>query len=533
MVVPFRGRMELKKFIYFYLLAKPGSVQLIHQMKYSTFLRLCIVFASLVSTGGLHAQSYSYWTQNFNEESSLLAGAVVGGGSGPSAIYFNPAAIAAGGKSVFSFNASLFSLGFYNMNNALGTDIDLTFSKLVVQPRFISLLLQPKWNRDVSMEVAVFNNASFDLTMNDVVDRQMDILPQLPGDERYHALYRFWNKYRDDWLGIGGAWRVNQNLLVGLSWFGTIKSLKYEQQVDIDAMPLRDTIFDGTEAIPFYSANYTNTEAVRFNDYRMLLKGGILYTGDRLSIGATIKTPSLRIYSDGKRVYRKEKQSNIMDESGEDFREDYVIVDAQVKKAVKTNFKEPFSIAAGFVLHNDDESNSGFLTLEYFSSIKPYTIVSTPVNPSITTEKIFNSMSNKEWLSFAHAARPVFNVAIGYRQKIAENLLLLTGFKTDLNYRRGADYQSYEDFNRMQALEINLYYVSVGLRLNIRGNELITGLNYGFGNDQGRTQLINLSDPVEYNHEEGKALMGTRQNNMDVIYNSISLYFGANLKFMD
>jgi hypothetical protein len=321
--------------------------------------------------------------------------------------------------------------------------------------------------------------------------------------------------------------------MLGLSWFGTLKSLRYEQQIDIEAMPLQDTIFDGNEAIPFYSASYVNTEAVRFNDYRMLLKCGMLYTGSNLSIGATFKTPSLQVYSDGKRVTRKEKQSNIIDDSGEDFREDYVIVDAQVKKAVTTNFKEPFSIAAGFVLNNDDESKSGFLTLEYFSKIDPYTIISAPVNPNITTEQIFNAMSNKEWLSFAHAAKPVLNVAVGYRQQIAENLLLLTGFKTDLNYRKGADYQSYEDFNKMQALEINLYYVSLGLRLNIRGNELITGLNYGFGYEHGRTQFINLSDPVEYNHEEGKALMGTRENNMNVIYNSISLYFGANLRFLN
>jgi hypothetical protein len=501
-------------------------------MNFSALLRISIFFSCLATANGLHAQSYSYWTQNFNEESSLLSGAVVGGGSGPSAIYFNPAAIAAGGKSVFSFNASLFSLGFYNMTNALGTDMDLKFSKLVVQPRFISLLIQPKWNKDVSMEVAVFNNASYDLTMNDVVDRQFDILPHLPGDERYHAFYRFWNKYRDDWFGIGGAWRISPELLLGLSWFGTIKSLRYERQVDIEAMPLQDTIFDGPQAIPFYSANYVNTEAVRFNDYRMLLKGGMLYTGSNLSFGLTFKTPSLQVYSDGKRAYRKEKQSNIMDDSGEDFREDYVIVDAQVKKDVTTNFKEPFSIAAGIVLNNDEVSKSGFLTLEFFSKINPYTIISAPVNPNITTEQIFNSMSNKEWLSFAHAAKPVINIAIGYRQKIAEDLLLLTGFKTDLNYRKGADYQSYESYNKMQALEINLYYVTLGLRLNIRGNELITGLNYGFGYEQGRTQFINLSDPVEYNPEEGKALQGTRQNNMSVLHNSISLYFGANLSFM-
>jgi hypothetical protein len=502
------------------------------QNQLRTVFYFCSLSVCLLQSFRLHAQSYSYWTQNFNEESSLLSGAVVGGGSGPGAIYYNPAIIAAGGKSMFSFNASLFSLGFYNLKNALGNGIDLKTSKLVVQPRFISLLLQPKWNRDVSMEVAIFNNASYEVTLHHSMDRQMDILPHLPGDERYHALYRFWNRYSDDWLGIGGAWRATPDILFGLSWFGIVKSLKYEHEVDIEAMPLQDTIFDGEEAIPFYSASFMTSEAVKFNDYRMLLKLGMLYTKSRLSIGLTFKTPSFRIYSDGKKVYRKEKQSNITGESRDDFREDYVILDAQQKKAVKTNFKEPFSIAAGFKLNNHDESTTGFLTLEYYAGISPYTMVSAPVNPNITTEQIFNSMGNKEWLSFAHAAKPVINIAIGYRQKIAENLLFLAGFKTDLNYRKGVDYQSFAGYNKMKALEINVFHVTGGLRLNIRGHELITGLNYGFGYEQGRTQFINLAEPVEYNPEEGKALQGTRQNNMNVIHNSISLYFGANFSFM-
>jgi hypothetical protein len=84
----------------------------------------------------------------------------------------------------------------------------------------------------------------------------------------------------------------------------------------------------------------------------------------------------------------------------------------------------------------------------------------------------------------------------------------------------------------MEALEINMYYLSTGLRLNIRGSELVTGLNYGFGYEQGRTQFINFSDPLEYNPDEQKALQGTRQQDVKVIHHSISLFFGANLSFM-
>ena len=502
-------------------------------MKARIVLKHCILFLCLVQIDSLQGQSYSYWTQNFNEESSLLSGAVVGGGSGPSAIYFNPAAIAAGGKTMFSINASLFSLEFYSMKNALGNGIDLNSSKFIIQPRFISFLLQPKWNKDISMEVAIFNNATYDLTLDNTEDRLTDIISSLPGDERYFATFRYWNKYRDDWLGIGGAWRASENILLGISWFGTIKTLKYERDIDIEAMPLLDTVYADGEPIPFYSANWHSSELLKFNDYRMLLKFGMLYTGSRLSIGFTLKTPSMHVYSDGKRVSRKEKQSNIMDRSGEDFRRDFVIADAQEKKTISTNYKDPLSLAIGLMLNNHDESSTGFLTLEYFSKVAPYKMISAPVNSNMTTEGIFEEMDNKEWLSYAHAAKPVFNIAIGYRKKIAENLVFLCGFKTDLNSRKGVDYESYSGYNTLRALDLNAYHVSAGLRLNIRGHELVTGLNYGFGHEKRRKQFLNLSDPVEFNQEEGRALQGTRQNNMTVTHNAISLYFGANLRFLN
>ena len=498
-----------------------------------TVLNLSIVLLCLVQFDSLQGQSYSYWTQNFNEESSLLSGAVVGGGSGASAIYFNPAVIAAGGKTMFSINASLFSLEFYSLKNAMGNGIDLNSSKFIIQPRFVSILVQPKWNENVSMEVAIFNNASYDLTLTHTEDRLTDIIPSLPGDERYYATFRYWNKYRDDWLGIGGAWRASPNILLGISWFGTIKSLKYEKEIDIEAMPLLDTVIAVEGPIPFYSANWQSSEKVRFNDYRMIIKAGMLYSGSRLSIGFTLKTPSIYVYSDGKRVLRKEKQSNIMEESGEDFMSDFVIADSQEKKTISTNFRDPLSMAVGVMLNNHDESSTGFLTLEYFSKLDPYKMISVPVNPNMTTREIFEKMDNKEWLSFSHAAKPVFNIAIGYRKNIAENLVFLCGFKTDLNSRKGVDYKSYSGYNTIQALDLNVYHVSAGLRLNIKGHELVTGLNYGFGYEKGRTQFINLSDPVEFNLDEGKALQGTTQNNMTVTHNSISLYFGANLRFLD
>ena len=525
--------LKLKNFNYFYFVAIPDITP-----AKEAFMRLKAIFFYIILSicvlqiNQLQAQSYGFWTQNFNEESSLLSGAVVAGGSGPSAIYFNPAAIVAGGKSMFSINASLFSVDFYNLKNALGEGIDLESSKFLIQPRFISLLVQPKWNENISLELALFNNESYEVTLTNTVDENIDILQYLPGTERYYAFYHFRNKYRDDWLAVGGAWKVSEELLLGLSWYGGIKTLNYEVETDIEAMPLSDTIYIGGEAVPFYSATWQSVEFVKFNDYRMSLKLGMIYKKPRFSFGITLKTPSVRVYSDGKKVLKKEKQANIMSEGGQDFMPEYTIVDSKEKKEVTTNFKDPLSVALGVMFNTPDKKHTGFLTTEFFGWIDPYNIVSAQVNPSISPVETFESPGHPDWLTFAHAAKPIVNVAIGYRQLIAENLLLMGGFKTDLNYRKGVDYKSYSHINKMKALELNIFHVSAGFRLNIKNHELITGLNYAFGVEHGRTQFANYADPVEYNTIEGKALQGTRQNNMRVRYNSISLYLGANLSFL-
>jgi len=87
---------------------------------------------SLFGFAQLNAQSYNHWVRSFNEESSLLAGAVVGGGAGPSAIYYNPASISEIKESKLSVHASLFSFKFLNVKNALGDGIDLKWSTILV-----------------------------------------------------------------------------------------------------------------------------------------------------------------------------------------------------------------------------------------------------------------------------------------------------------------------------------------------------------------------------------------------------------------
>jgi hypothetical protein len=482
-------------------------------------------------SNAVFGQSHNYWTRSFNEESSLLSGAVVGGGAGPSAIYYNPALISEIKSSKLSFHASLFALNIYNSKNTLGEGIDLTSTKIQILPRFLSYMIKPKKNPNWSFEIAFLNNEIYELEAAESVDQNMDILTHLPGEERYFATFNFRNYFRDDWIGIGGSWNIRESLYLGASMFAVFRHLEYDNVLDIEAFPLSDSITVGGEFVPFYSATYQYSENIRFNDYRLLWKFGLMYQSSPWSIGLSVTSPSVHIFADGKRVYRKLKQANISDpETGEPL-PDFVVADLQDKDNVTVNFKSPLSVAAGVNYSFGEKSRVLYSTVEYFAGLDPYRIISANENPQLAGGTVFENINLSEWLTFVGGARPVLNVAVGYRSIVAENLMLLAGFRTDFNYRLGMDYSPLTEHKIIQGLDVDVYHLSGGLTLTVLGQDLILGIQYSIGAQGDQKQIYNLSDPVEFNYTESAALQGTRQNTMKTTYNSLSLYFGATLNF--
>lgn len=490
-----------------------------------------MLFVLQVLPGKGMAQSHNYWTRSFNEESSLLSGAVVGGGAGPAAIFYNPSSIAEINESKFSLHASLFSLNLYKVKNALGDGIDLDYMKALIEPRFMSYMIKPKKHPEWSFEIAFLNNENYHIEFTKSVDKNIDILQDIPGNERYFALFQYSNNYRDDWIGFGGSWKINPQLFVGASMFVSIKSMDYYYSLDIEAMP-SDSLTSTQEYLSFYSASYSEMDFVKYNDYRLLWKLGLLYKKDRFSIGLNISTPSLGgIYSDGKKVSKKVKQSNISNTETGELLPDYVIVDYQEKKEVVVNAKSPLSIAAGFTYFNHDKSKVFYTTIEYFNSIDPYRLIEANENPNLLYGSAFESLDHTEWLTFVEGAKPILNAAIGYRWTIRNDLMLLSGFRTDFNYRKNIDPNPFTERKLIKGLNVDLYHITSGLSWRIKGQDLMTGLQYSIGRSRNQEQFRNLSDPVEYNTEDNAPLQGTRTNTMSTFFNSLSFYFGATFNF--
>lgn len=486
---------------------------------------ILFVFLPCIISG----QSHNYWTRSFNEESSLLSGAVVGGGSGPSAIYYNPASISEVKASKFSLNASLFSVTGINARNALGDDLDLKTSKGNVEPRFVSYMIKSKRFKRWSFEVAFLNNENERLEVTSSIDKKINVLTNSPGDDRYFAFYNYRNQFRDDWIGFGASTKLNDRFIIGMSMFTCLKSLKYTNSIEIDAYPLSDSVKVAGNNNSFYVAGYEENYYLKFNNYRLLWKAGLLYKWESLSIGLAITTPSVGVYSDGKRVERHQGQSNITDPVTGEPMPDYLFADYEEKDSVKVSFKTPFSVSAGMTYDFNNGRRVLYLSMEYFFAVDPYRMVE--ANESELSGSGFEGDQYSDWLTYASGAKPVFNFAFGYSWTLNEKLLLKSGFRTDFNYQKNLDFGDFAGYSTVQKINLDRYYLTSGLSWEIFGQDIITGIQYSFGKSKDQKQIVNLSDPVEYNLTEQKALQGTRTNDMTTSLNAIVFYLGFSLNF--
>jgi hypothetical protein len=495
-------------------------------------MRKLTILIFLFSPWFLNAQFNNYWSYNFNEESSLIAGAVVGGGAGASAIFYNPAIISEISASKLSLNASLFAYDVNKAKNILGKGIDFESTRFYPIPRSVSYMHKPKNHPNWNLEFAYLNVANNEFSAVNYTEKDMDILTYLPGIEHYVAYTELKTVSRNDYFGAGGSIKLRKNLYLGSSMFVSVNSKYSLYQLDINSFPTKPLTGAQVEETPYYTASHVTQEMVKFNDYRLLWKLGMLYKQPRFSIGLNITTPSVGgIYSDGKKVMRQQSQNNITNPDTGEPMQNFLIIDYAEKKDVTVTAKSPFSMAAGCTFYSSDAKKVFYTTIEYFSNVDTYRMVKTDENKRLGEGSILENQDFSEWLTFVDGANPVFNVAVGYRSYLKNDLMLLSGFRTDFNYKKNNDSGPFNPDRSIKTIDVDFYHFTTGLTLRIKGQDITAGLQYSLGLSNNNKQLANVSDPVEFNFVEMSALQGTQTNTVQSIYNSFTLLLAASFNF--
>jgi hypothetical protein len=163
--------------------------------------------------------------------------------------------------------------------------------------------------------------------------------------------------------------------------------------------------------------------------------------------------------------------------------------------------------------------------------IDPYAMINT------TNSKFIGNLQIEDVagaMTYNARANSVLNVGIGFAQYVNEHLTINGGIKTDFNNLTGEDqkFLSYLSENpSLSNLYFDRFHIIAGPRLDVKKFGFVLGLQYSWGREENLYNILNLSEPVEYNPETGLALQGVRSNNMSVSYNEFSFFFGISYGF--
>jgi hypothetical protein len=318
-------------------------------MKY-IFISLIFILFTLKTK----AQPNRYWSVSFNTEASLLAGAVVGGGSDITSLYYNPAGISEIEEKKIILNTNLFRIDYEKYNNILNRNNQVNDWGFRVQPRYISYIYRSQKKRKLSWQFAAFNrdmdfksfSSGYEKNINNTEVRSFD----------------YFYDYSDYWGGLGASYEINEKLKIGLGAFISIKNLYYNVYQYYEKY--NDTVKTNSE-YDLYTDAY---ERISMYNVRGLAKIGIRYTPfEKLTIGMNFTSPSFKFFGNGDIKRQITFSSNTDSTINNAYEEFLPYREAQIK--------DPMSISAGMTYKINPKSIFYFST-EWFRAIKSYEIIS-------------------------------------------------------------------------------------------------------------------------------------------------------------
>jgi len=475
------------------------------------------------------AQSDHYWSQNFNVGSSLLSGAVVGGKAGVSAIYYNPAQIGHDSTLNFAFSVNLVSLQFYNIKNFAGDGVDMYKFNFKIQPKFISYVYQPGKSDKLFVEFSFLSRASDEVGFNVEHSTRLNIIKRMDGEENYTGTLVSNRIYNDSWFGAGASYKLNSNWSFGTSLFSSIKSMDYIYNESMLAYQTADSIFVNGVLEPYYFAESNYSERLKYWYLSLIPKIGLHYLSNNqaFGFGLNLTLPNIDLYGEAE-IDKNITRSGVHDDDVDSFTDELVMLEAERK--VRTTLKDPFSVSFGIFIRSKDQRSVGLISAEYFNEIPVYRITNNLNQLTNSNDAIKALFEGKDVMNFYYKAAPVTNISLGFMQHFSEKFSLLGGFRTD--FSSASEIGGELEANKPKTFKINTdkFHLTGGPYLQWEKFNLFLGLQYTFSKVDNLEQIINFTEPLEYNPNSGESLQGVRDNTMRVNYNEISLFFGISYK---
>jgi hypothetical protein len=445
-------------------------------MKKALLLNLVIIILQV----SLTAQENNYWNIQYGTRSTLLGGSVIGSVSDLSATFYNPGAIALFPDVKFILSAQVYQMDNFTIKDGAAEGKDLDYSSIVPSPNFVAFDLGFDFLGDDRLAFSILTRQNSNLEFSTRIIDSLEVIESSPGKESFAGGINSEKKFNDVWGGITYSTKLSETIGIGITGYVSYRSHKATSLTILQALQSNGDI-----------ASYSNITNYRFNNCRTLLKAGIGFNLNPLTIGLTVTSPSLNIFgtgSVGTHLFISGIDTNTFDSN---YQED-----------IESKFNS--SWAAGIGGAYNFGKIKLHLSAEWYDAISKYDVLNTESYVSQSSGEVLTN-------DLTHEAKSIINFGLGLDYFASDSLIFSLSVTSDFSA-----YVENTATNLASYSAWDLIHVAGGSTFHVWKSEITVGVVYSFGSQTLANKIDitpgdddnSLDRQSEFKYSQIKVLLG-------------------------
>jgi hypothetical protein len=405
-------------------------------------------FLVLLCVGPATAQDSQWWTNQYGNRARLLGGAVIGSARDLSAVYYNPGGLAIVDQPDALLTGFVFELDNIKYSDVLFEDTELSSTRFDAVAGLIAGQIPLGFLGESKLAYSYLTRHNLEYRFNRGGTVPGDSIPELGGIASASAAMTYETRLRETWGGLTWAAPIQERLGLGVSTFVAIRSQRLRYGTEISTV-------DDTSA-----ASLLSQRSYDYYNWRLLWKVGFATSFDRWNVGATITTPSLRLFGSGDISYQDIAVLPDLESVTTGFERD-----------IPSRYTSSWAIGAGGEYVGDDWR--AHIAAEWFDRMDITILDGQPFRSRTDSTRIIDP-------DVTNVMRGLVNVALGYERKFSDTYRgYLTAFTDFTGSIRG-------DQSVTTTTPWDLWTVGAGASFTLGRSDFTVGLTYKFG---GRDDL--------------------------------------------
>jgi len=417
---------------------------------------VCVRFMMLMAALGssslsLYGQDSHYWNISYGTHATLLGGAVIGSARDLSATYYNPGLLALQREGGLLVGANVYTFQRIAVEGyQYGTSDQST---LAASPGMVAGRIPVDSTVLSGVAYSILGRQYFSAEVESRLTGTGDLYgtPGIP--QQISAEWTFGTQLRETWLGLSLFRLVPPSLGIGLTNYVAVRSQEIRSSQVGGVIPQGDEL---TSAARVSNLSYYHV--------RLLWKLGIGVELDKLSLGATVTTPSLGIMGSGESFVHMSFSG--MESASDTARTDLLAGSNQ--EELDSRFSNGWAVGVGVGYRFTDLQIH--FSAEYYAPVSSFKILETaPFTGQSDGQQYTNPI--------IYEMGSVVNVGLGLEYALSPSTSIYGSVTTDFSgVEEGTS-------NTVSTTAWDLIHISAGTMLALESFDLTLGLSYAAGKE--------------------------------------------------